>query len=155
MIRDEMLKGYDDKHILFGTFFAFHNHLQAAGDAFYNEITAKQFFLLICLSLFHEQPPTLNELSEVMGSSHQNVKQLALKLEKNGLVILCTDDRDRRKVRILPTEQLSRLQEKYYSKELEFMEKLFAGVNDDEIATTMRAIRKIEENLIKIREESE
>ncbi len=150
-----MLDGYDNQHILFGLFFAFHNRLQAAGDAFYSEITAKQFFMLVCLSLFGEQPPTLNELSEVMGSSHQNVKQLALKLEKNGLITLCTDEQDRRKTRVLPTEELNAFQEKYYNREMEFMGKLFAGVSQEEIALTIKILLKMEENLKQIREELE
>ena len=29
-----------------------------------------------------KEPPTLKELSDILGSSHQNVKQILLKLEK-------------------------------------------------------------------------
>ena len=42
---DDVRSRYDNKHFLFGLFFSFGNRLQAAGDAFYDEITSKQFFL--------------------------------------------------------------------------------------------------------------
>ena len=55
-----------------------------AADAFFKEITWKQFFAIICINLCKEAP-TINELSDVMGSSHQNVKQILLRLEKKDL----------------------------------------------------------------------
>ena len=38
---DDGRSRYDNKHFLFGLFFSFGNRLQAAGDAFYDEITSK------------------------------------------------------------------------------------------------------------------
>ena len=60
---------------LLGLLSAFDNRFQASADAFFKEITWKQFFAIICINLCKEAP-TINELSEVMGSSHQNVKQI-------------------------------------------------------------------------------
>jgi DNA-binding MarR family transcriptional regulator len=152
MDRSNMLTGLNDKTILFGLFFAFDNQLQAAGDTFYEGITSKQFFLTICLSLFHDHYPTINELSEVMGSSHQNVKQIANKLEKNGFLTLFPDEQDKRKVRIAPTDQLMQLEIKHRERGQEFMERLYDGLSDEEIAITLKAMTKIESNLISIRE---
>ena len=88
---------------LLGLLSAFDNRYQAAADAFFKEITWKQFFAIICINLCKEAP-TLNELSDVMGSSHQNVKQILLKLEKKGFVSFITDPNDKRKQRILVTD---------------------------------------------------
>ena len=33
-----------------------------------------------------KEPTTLKELSDILGSSHQNVKQILLKLEKKGFI---------------------------------------------------------------------
>ena len=52
---------------LLGLLSAFDNRYQAAADAFFKEITWKQFFAIICIELCREAP-TINELSEVMGS---------------------------------------------------------------------------------------
>ena len=70
---------------LLGLLSAFDNRYQAAADNFMKEITWKQFFAIICVKLCKE-PPTLNDLADVMGSSHQNVKQILLKLERKGFV---------------------------------------------------------------------
>ena len=58
----------------------------------YKEITWKQFFAIICINICKEHP-TINELSEVMGSSHQNVKQILLKLESKEFVAMIPDER--------------------------------------------------------------
>ena len=55
------------------------------------KLPVNNFFFLICLSLFREDPPTLKELSELMGTSHQNVKQIALKLERKGFISILRD----------------------------------------------------------------
>lgn len=73
------LPAYRAEYLLFGALLAYGNRLQALGDGFYREVTTKQWFLLACLELF-EAPPTLGELADAMGCSHQNTKQLALKL---------------------------------------------------------------------------
>ena len=54
---------------LLGLLSAFDNRYQAAADKYIKEITWKQFFAIICINLC-KAPPTLNDLSEVMGSSH-------------------------------------------------------------------------------------
>ncbi len=153
MDRSTMLTGLNAKTTLFGLFFAFDNQLQAAGDTFYEGITSKQFFLTICLSLFHDQYPTINELSEVMGSSHQNVKQIANKLEKNGFIKLLPDEQDKRKVRIAPTDKLMQLEIKHRAQGQEFMERLYDGLSEEEIAITLKTMTRIETNLISIRED--
>ncbi len=153
MNRDKLLEGMESRKALFGLFFCFDNRLQQAGDQFYEEITCKQFFLLICLSLFKEEAPTINDLSEIMGSSHQNVKQIALKLEKNGFIKTMNDPQDKRKVRIVPTQKIQDLGEKYYEQEEDFMAALYDGLSDEEIERTFKTMSKIEQNLIKIKGE--
>ena len=89
---------------LLGLLSAFDNRYQAAADAFFKEITWKQFFAIICINLCREAP-TINELSDVMGSSHQNVKQILLRLEKKGFVSTIVDTKDKRKQRIIVTDE--------------------------------------------------
>lgn len=148
MNRNELLEGMDIRKALFGLFFAFANRLQAAGDSFYEEITCKQFFLLACLSLFPEEPPTLNDLANVMGSSHQNVKQIAGKLEKSGYVVMAGDEADRRKIRVQAAEKVKCLEEKYRTAGDLFMEELFAGVTEGELQSTFAVLSRIEQNLM-------
>jgi DNA-binding MarR family transcriptional regulator len=147
MTREEMLDGYDNEHIFIGTLMSLCNQMQAAGDAFYNEITFKQFYLLICLNLFRGNAPTINELSDVMGSSHQNVKQIALKLEKNGFIKTYVDPEDRRKLRIAMTDKMEWLNEKYDSSVNEFFKTMYQNIDAEELAIALKTICKIEYNI--------
>jgi len=148
---DDVRSRYDNKHFLFGLFFSFGNRLQAAGDAFYDEITSKQFFLSICLGIFGQEAPTLGELADVFGSSHQNVKQIINKMEKSGYVITFTDPEDKRKVRVKGTEKLTLLGEKYNEKGSWFLEQLFRGIDDKDLEVTCRTMAAIENNLINLK----
>ena len=47
-----------------------------------------------------------------MGSSHQNVKQILLKLEKKGFVSISVDEQDKRKQRIELTDYCQEFCEK-------------------------------------------
>lgn len=132
---------------LFGLMFAFMNRLQATGDKFYEEITCKQFFLLACMNLFPEQAPTANEISETMGCSRQNVKEILNSLIKKELIVLVKDQKDKRKQRIFLTEKTKLLSEKYAAKEKQFMSLLYKDISDDEIRVAYKIISKMEENL--------
>ena len=143
----EMINSMDKRFALFGYFFAMSNRLQTVGDRFYEEITCKQFFLMICLRLFENEAPTINELSEIMGCSHQNVKSIAGKLEEKGYLEIRPDSDDARKLRIRLTNKADSLAKKYQKKELDFIDMLFTGISDKQIETTFKTLEKMEENI--------
>lgn len=140
------MREFDDQHMMFGMVFALGNRLQTMGDQFYEEITSKQWFFLIGLSIYMEDP-TINELANTIGSSHQNIKQIALKLEKNGYVNLYTDPKDKRKIRIHKTEKCDALGEKYLEREIEFMSELYKGIDATALKTSVNTLQKMEENI--------
>jgi DNA-binding MarR family transcriptional regulator len=134
---------------LLGLLSAFDNRYQAAADAFFKEITWKQFFAIICINLCKEAP-TINELSDVMGCSHQNVKQILLKLEKKGFVSMVPDEYDKRKQRIFVTEEaMAFLEENDNNGQLSqyIIGRIFEGVDDKSLKTTVQTIMKMERNL--------
>ncbi|MDD6038762.1 MAG: MarR family transcriptional regulator, partial [bacterium] len=137
----------EHRRALFGLFFAFHNRLQAVGDAFYEEITCKQFFLLICMNLYQEEAPTAGELAKTMGCSRQNVKEILNSLEKKQFVRLETDEKDKRKKRVCLTDKARGMTLKYQEKQALFMRSLYEGVSEEEIESAFRIISKIEDNL--------
>lgn len=143
----------DSKHALFGLFFAFHNRLQTAGDAFYDEITFKQFFLLACMSLFPDSPPTANDLAKVMGCTRQNVKEILTSLEKKGFITLTQSETDKRKRIVTLTEKAMLTAGKYRDDENEFLHRLYEGVTEEEIRYTYSVLSKLEDNLKIINEE--
>ena len=143
----EMINSMDKRFALFGYFFAMSTRLQTVGDRFYEEITCKQVFLMICLRLFENGAPTINELSEIMGCSHQNVKSIAGKLEEKGYLEIRPDSDDARKLRIRLTSKADSLAKKYQKKELDFIDMLFTGISDKQIETTFKTLEKMEENI--------
>lgn len=147
MNASDVLQMMEHKYALFGLFFAFHNRLQTAGDAFYDEITCKQFFLLACMNLYLDEAPTANELAKTMGCSRQNVKEILNSLEKKQLVCLETDSRDKRKKRVYLTEQAHLMSDKYREKEATFMKYLYEGISEKEVDEVYHIISKIEDNL--------
>ncbi len=141
----------DGRYALFGLLFALQNRLQTVGDTFYEEITSKQFFLMACMNLFQGEAPTVQDLAQVMGSSHQNVKQIINKLEQKGFVKVEQDEEDRRKLRLSLTEYAAVTGEKYRAKEEEFMTGLFEGVTEEEAKTVFYILSKLEVNLMRMK----
>ena len=68
------LTGIELSYFLIGLLSAFENRFQAVADNAMKEISWKQFFAIICTNMC-KTSPTVKELAEIMGSSHQNVKQ--------------------------------------------------------------------------------
>jgi DNA-binding MarR family transcriptional regulator len=133
-------------YYLLGLLSAFENRFQAMADKEIGEISWKQFFAIVCINMCKE-PPTLNELSEVLGSSHQNVKQILLKLEKKGFIVFEPDKKDKRKQRIMLTEQCRKFCEENEEMSRAIMGNMFAGVTEKELNTTIQTIMKIENNI--------
>lgn len=139
-------EGIDASFFLLGLLSAFDNRYQAKADSFFEEISWKQFFAIICINLCKESP-TLKELTEIMGSSHQNVKQILNKLENKGYVKTVPDEEDKRKQRIILTEKTQAFCEEHDRESQRIVGKIFEGIDADSIRTTIRTIIQMEENL--------
>jgi len=139
-------EGIPSSYYLLGLLSAFENRFQAMADNMMKEISWKQFFAIICINMCKEAP-TIRELSEVLGSSHQNVKQILLKLESKGFVEFKEDAEDKRKQRIVLTKKCRKFCEKNNEMSIQIMAKMFEGVPERDIKTTIKTITKIEKNL--------
>lgn len=91
-----------------------------------------------------KENPTIKELAEILGSSHQNVKQILLKLEQKGFVELYVDEHDKRKQRITLTQHCIDFCEKNNEMSMRIMEKLFEGLSEEQLQAT---IVQIENNM--------
>ena len=131
---------------LLGLLSAFDNSYQAAADAFFGEISWKQVFAIVCIDMCREAP-TLRELSQVMGSSHQNVKQILLKLEKKGFVEMRVDEKDRRKQRIFLTEKAREFSASHDAQSQQIVSAIFDGISEEQLNVTIQTILHMERNL--------
>ena len=143
--------GTPSSYFLLGLLSAFENRFQARADGTMKEIRWKQFFAIICINMCKEKP-TVKELAEIMGSSHQNVKQILLKLEKKGFVSITIDENDKRKQRIELTDYCREFCEKNDEMTMRIMKKMFEGVSEEQLQITIQTIIQIEDNLKEIRD---
>ena len=97
-----------------------------------------------------KEKPTVKELAEIMGSSHQNVKQILLKLEKKGFVAITVDENDKRKQRIELTDYCKEFCAKNDEMTMSIIKKMFAGISEEQLQVTIQTIIQIEDNLKEI-----
>lgn len=126
----------ENKYVIFASIFMLSNRLQTIGDSFFTEISTKQWFVLLVLGIMDGYAPTLNELSDAVGSSHQNVKQLVIKLEQKGYVELYKDEADARRLRIKVTSKSADFSNAYHQKSDDFLDKLFRNFKESDLAIT-------------------
>ena len=134
------------QYFLLGLMSAFENRFQTLADNVMKEISWKQFFAIICINMCKEAP-TINELSEILGSSHQNVKQILLKLESKGFIKFQEDKQDKRKQRISLTKKCQNFCQKNNETSSQIMQKMFEGIPEKDIKTTIKTIIRLDANL--------
>lgn len=115
------------------------------------DITTKQWFLSMILNNLFDSPPTIKELAREMGSSHQNVKQVALKLQAKGLVLLEKDEKDARVTRLMLTEKGKATGTVLMSKVSDFTNMMFSGIEKDELVIVRKVLMKLLENIGELR----
>lgn len=151
VVNDENINinGINSTYYLLGLLRAFQNRFQAMADTQMKEISWKQFFLIICMNMC-KGDPTIKELAEIVGSSHQNVKQLLIKLENKGFVEVYIDELDKRKQRIRMTEYCKKFCEKNDIATIGIMEKMFAGISEEQLRITIETLTLIDKNMNEI-----
>nr|WP_303871028.1 winged helix DNA-binding protein [Acetobacterium wieringae] len=117
-------------------------------------LTTKQWLLTIVVQNVFDHDPTIKEVAKSMGSSHQNVKQVALKLAQKGFIVMEKDTHDARITRIRLTDAVDSFGQASQQKSEIFTEKLFEGISDEELAMTRSAFEKLLANLEKMDQES-
>lgn len=119
-----------------------------------HNLTTKQWLLTIVVQNIFDHDPTIKEVAKGMGSSHQNVKQVALKLEQKGFVVMEKDSHDARITRIKLTAAVDSFGQESQKKSEIFTEKLFHGITAEELAMTRSALKKMLTNLEQMDQES-
>lgn len=140
---------------IFAHIFKVSNALQVVLDRGLSEdgLTAKQLFLMIVISSFGEASPTFKEAADKGGTSYQNVKQLALKLEKQGFVEILADPKDARARRLVMTEKASAYWSRRDSGDIASMTTLFSGFELGELKNFMDYLSRFEKGIESMRRE--
>ena len=135
----------NNQQYLFGALFIVTNRMDTLLQREFNrfDITTKQWFLSVIIDKLFDKPPTMKEVAREMGSSHQNVKQVALKLEQKGLLILEKDKRDARVTRLNLTENSYDFWKKIRGEGTAFTQTLFKDINKEELQVARSVIEKM------------
>ena len=123
----------DTKHriqAIFSSIFVLQNRIQTAGEKIQTEISMKQW-LLLAMTECCPEPRTLTNIGNLMGCSRQNVKKLALALEKKGFVRLLLSSNN--SVHIKLTEEVKRYTEEIGERHMKALSLLFADFSEEEI----------------------
>lgn len=140
------IKNMDKRYVIFAYTFLLANRLQTAMDNSIEGITSKQWFTALMIGSFDE-PPTLKQLAKSCDSSHQNTKQIVLKLEENGYVKLKKDSIDKRAMRITTTRKWEKWNSVNEKNSALFIEEMFEGLSDKEIRVMLKVQQNIYEKL--------
>lgn len=139
----------DKRLIIYANTFLVANRLQTVMDAELEEVTSKQWLAIIMLGAF-EEPPTLKQMAQMCSASHQNTKQIMLKLHQKGYVNMVKDKKDGRAMRIIPLAKIQELNAKYEERSKKFIEEMFSDLTEEEIAVMCKAQFKLYDRLEQI-----
>lgn len=136
----------EQKAYIFGTIFTLSNRLQVLGNLFDKNITTKQWLFILGVSRF-EESPTVSEVANFICYSRQNAKRIATALQKTGYVIISKDRNDARALRIELTSKSIEYFKKREKREMEFLEKIFTGFDDELTYSVYKGIVRLEQNI--------
>jgi DNA-binding MarR family transcriptional regulator len=136
----------EEKAYIFGMIFALSNKLQLVGDRMDEKLTVKQWLFLAGVVNCGQAAPTLSDIAACIGSSRQNVKKMALILEKQGFVSLQKDARDARALRVSLTDACWEHLKWREAMEVRFIEELFHNFDGQELTALGGALKKLEQN---------
>ena len=146
------LEEMEDKQFIFGSLLFTANRMDTLLERELKEfdITSKQWMLSIIIDNLFDEAPTMKDVAKEMGSSHQNVKQVALKLEQKGLLKLQKDKKDARVTRLNITDESYQFWAKTQPKGAAFVEKVFENITKEELIEARNVMTKMMGNLIKM-----
>ena len=115
---------------IFSSIFVLQNRMQTAGEKLQTKISMKQW-LLLAMTACCPEPRTLTNIGNLMGCSRQNVKKLALALEKKGFVHLQLSSNN--SVLVELTEDVQRYAEEIGERQMKALSLLFSDFSEEEI----------------------
>lgn len=154
MKMDELFEKYDcdTEHrvqAIFSSIFVLQNRMQTAGEKIQTQISMKQW-LLLAMTACCPEPRTLTNVGNLMGCSRQNIKKLALALEKKGFVRLLLGGNN--SVHIELTDKVGKYAEEMGERHLQSLKLLFSDFSEDEIKLLFQLYAKLYTGMERVEE---
>ena len=97
-----------------------------------SNLTAKQWLVLAAVEKICEEKASIQEVARQLSTSHQNVKAIALNLQKNGFLTLEKDSKDKRVTRLTTTAKSKDFWQKREEENRALLLKLFKHLSKQE-----------------------
>ena len=144
----------DQRLIAYVNIFICANRLQAIMDSGFEDITAKQWLAITMIDAFPE-PPTLKQISELSGVTHQSMRQIVDRLVDKGFLEVVPDKKDKRAIRLVKTEAANHIRTKKSDQNIQFVYKLFDCLTEEEQRIYCTALEKLCNRLNELKEEND
>lgn len=128
------------EQFIFGGALLLANKLQSIGDGVLDELTIKQWFLIIMMTNMENKNPTITEIAKFTGSTRQNVKQMLTSLEKKGFIKTYKSLDDGRALTVELTEKVLTYLSITEEKGNDFLDRLFRVINEEDMDNMVSSI---------------
>ena len=109
-----------------------------------DQITTKQWLMMIVMTNAFQNPPSMQEVADAMSTTHQNVKQLATRLEARGFLKIERDPENKRIHRLKVTAECFEYWDKRTPEDAKSIVSLFQGLEDIDIKNLFEIMGKLE-----------
>ena len=133
----------NNEEYFFGSILLLANKLQVWGDDLLDDITLKQWFLLMLISKMENKNPTVKEVTKFIGTSRQNVKKMLEYLATEGYVKLCKSQTDARALNVCLTQKTFEYFRANEQKGADAVNGLFSKVSDNELEAAIHVTDKL------------
>lgn len=144
----------DQRLIAYVNIFVCANRLQAIMDSGLEDITAKQWLAITMIDAFPE-PPTLKQMAEMSGVTHQSMRQIVDRLIDKGFLEVVPDKKDKRAIRLVKTEAANNIRTKKADQNISFVYRLFDCLSNDETTAYCSALAKLCDRLNELKKEND
>ena len=111
-----------------------------------SDLTAKQWLLLAAIEKSPEANLSIQDVAKRLATSHQNIKAIALNLEKRGFLSLVKDKNDKRVTRLAITPKCTSFWQEREGQDKELLLEIFKNLGDEEISTLPKSLVKLLKN---------
>lgn len=109
-----------------------------------DKITTKQWLMMIIIENAFTHDPSMQEVADALSTTHQNVKQLAIRLEARGFLKIERDHDNKRILRLKTTDASHEYWDKRSPEDLKSITAVFEGLDDDEVGSLFKVMLKLE-----------
>ena len=112
-----------------------------------DELTTKQLLTLIAIERGFQTIPSISQVADVLSTTHQNVKKIALQLEKKKFIEIVRDKNDKRRLLLKTTQRNQEYWDSRAPEHLQAIQDLFNPLSVDEIHSFNLLLKKLIEGV--------